>query len=219
MSERTLALAVLLSVLLHGGVVAWLYSLDAGRWQPPVAIVPAFPVTEVVADAAPAAPRGRPGSSPSPAASRRIPPAPRAVPRPAPASAPVAVPEPAAPPEPLPAPGTAPDAATVLASTPGGAAAAPGDPGPLVGPSGGYQVRPVYPEAARRKGLEGTTVLRVHVRDDGSVAEVVVARSAGEPSLDEAAAGAVQRWRFEPARRGGHPVAVWVTLPIRFRLE
>ena len=221
MSERTLALAVLLSCLLHGGAVAWLHSLDVA-WQAPVAIVPVFPVTEVVTDTAPDASRGRPGTPRAPAPSRRpVPPsaATAAGPEPAPAPTPASVTEPASLPEAVPDPAPRPDAAVALASTPFGAAAAPGDPGPFVAPSGGYQVRPTYPEAARRKGLEGTSLLRVHVRDDGSVGEVLIARSAGEASLDEAAVGAVERWRFEPARRGGHPVAVWVTLPIRFRLE
>lgn len=91
--------------------------------------------------------------------------------------------------------------------------------GPLILPGGGYQVPPRYPEAARRVGIEGTTVLKVRIREDGGVGDVIVAQSAGAVALDQAAVDAVQRWRFEPARRGGHPVAVWVSLPVRFRLE
>lgn len=86
-------------------------------------------------------------------------------------------------------------------------------------PSGGYQVLPRYPESARRKGIQGITEIKIHVLSDGSVAEVVVARSAGHPELDEAALEAVKRWRFEPARRGAEPVAIWALIPIRFRIE
>jgi protein TonB len=68
-------------------------------------------------------------------------------------------------------------------------------------------------------GIEGTTLLRLHIREDGAVDEVIVGRSAGHVVLDQAAVEAVQRWRFEPARHEGRPVAVWVSLPIRFRLE
>lgn len=86
-------------------------------------------------------------------------------------------------------------------------------------PRGGYQVRPAYPAAARRAGAEGTTVLRVHVRADGTIDDVQVSRSAGHAALDEAAAAAVTRWRFEPARSGSEAVAVWVLIPVEFRLQ
>jgi protein TonB len=68
-------------------------------------------------------------------------------------------------------------------------------------------------------GIEGTTLLKIRISEDGLVEEVIVARSAGHAALDQAALDAVQRWRFEPARRGDHPVGVWVSLPVRFRLE
>jgi protein TonB len=86
-------------------------------------------------------------------------------------------------------------------------------------PRGGYQVRPGYPEAPRRLGIQGTTLLRVHVLADGQIGQVVVEKSAGHADLDQAAADAVRRWRFEPARRGAEPVAMWVLLPVEFRLR
>ena len=86
-------------------------------------------------------------------------------------------------------------------------------------PRGGYQYRPNYPSSARNRGIQGTTLLGVLVADDGRVAEVVVKQSAGHPDLDQAAADAVRRWRFEPARRGSEAVAMWVLLPVEFRLR
>ena len=86
-------------------------------------------------------------------------------------------------------------------------------------PRGGYQVRPAYPSSARRLGIQGMTTLRVYVAADGRVGEVMVQESAGHPDLDHAAADAVKRWRFEPARRGAEPVGVWVLLPVQFRLR
>ena len=86
-------------------------------------------------------------------------------------------------------------------------------------PRGGYQVRPSYPSSARRLGIQGMTTLRVYVAADGRVGEVRVQESAGHPDLDSAAADAVKRWRFEPARRGTEPVGVWVLLPVEFRLR
>ena len=86
-------------------------------------------------------------------------------------------------------------------------------------PKGGYQMKPVYPESARRAGIEGTSLLRFEINEQGMVSKVTVEKSAGHEELDRAAVAAIQRWRFEPARRGSQAVAVWVTLPIRFELK
>jgi protein TonB len=83
----------------------------------------------------------------------------------------------------------------------------------------GGQVPPGYPATARRLGIQGTTMLRVHVLVDGRVADVVVQETAGHPDLDQAAAEAVRRWRFDPARRGNEPVDAWVYQPVVFRLK
>jgi periplasmic protein TonB len=100
-------------------------------------------------------------------------------------------------------------------------ASLPGDAGVTrtARPQGRYQVRPPYPSSARLLRVQGTTMLRVHVMADGRVGEVDVEQSAGHPDLDGAAREAVRRWRFEPARRGEVPVAMWVRLPFEFRLQ
>lgn len=89
----------------------------------------------------------------------------------------------------------------------------------LARPLGGYQIKPRYPDSARRAGVQGVTLLKVRVLENGSVGETFVERSAGHPDLDRSAAEAVKRWRFEPARRGSEPIAVWVLLPVRFQLQ
>ena len=115
-------------------------------------------------------------------------------------------------------------------SAPRGSAAAVAalPPGPVAGtsavtrtaiPRGGYQVTPSYPASARRLGIEGTALLRVFVDAAGHVGDVVVKQSAGHPDLDRAAADAVRRWRFDPARRGADAVAMWVELPVEFHLR
>jgi periplasmic protein TonB len=89
----------------------------------------------------------------------------------------------------------------------------------LARPLGGYQVKPRYPESARRAGAQGITTLRVRVLENGKVGEVMVDQSAGFRDLDLAAMDAVRKWRFEPARRGKEPVSVWVMLPVKFELN
>jgi periplasmic protein TonB len=89
----------------------------------------------------------------------------------------------------------------------------------LARPLGGYQVKPRYPESARRAGAQGVTTLRVRVLENGRVGEVLVEQSAGFRDLDLAAMEAVKKWLFEPARRGKDPVSVWVMLPVKFELH
>jgi periplasmic protein TonB len=86
-------------------------------------------------------------------------------------------------------------------------------------PRGGYQVRPVYPDSARRAGIQGTTLLRIFIERDGRVSDVTVQRSAGDQSLDQAASEAVRRWRFEPALNSAGPVAMWALVPVEFRIS
>jgi periplasmic protein TonB len=89
----------------------------------------------------------------------------------------------------------------------------------LARPLGGYQVKPRYPEAARKAGAQGVTLLRVRVLENGRVGEVLIEKSAGFQELDVSAAEAVKKWLFEPARRGKEPVQVWVLLPVKFELH
>jgi len=78
---------------------------------------------------------------------------------------------------------------------------------------------PHYPSAARRAGREGVVLLRVLVGTDGSAASVTVRETSGFDDFDSAAAQAVRKWRFSPARRAGQAVASFHDVRVRFRLE
>ncbi len=78
--------------------------------------------------------------------------------------------------------------------------------------------RPEYPESARRLSHEGRVLLRVLVDDQGHSRRVEIKDSSGSEALDRAAADAVKRWRFHPARSAGKPVESWVNIPVDFRL-
>jgi protein TonB len=79
--------------------------------------------------------------------------------------------------------------------------------------------KPAYPSIAIRRQWEGKVSLKVFVRADGRVGEVLVAATSGHDVLDEAAVEAVRQWRFVPAKRSGQPVDSWVTFPINWNLE
>ncbi|MBT3361045.1 MAG: TonB family protein [Rhodospirillales bacterium] len=78
---------------------------------------------------------------------------------------------------------------------------------------------PRYPKIARRRGLEGRVIVRVVVGVDGKARSLRIASSSAHRMLDEAALKALQKWRFEPARRAGIPVEAPVEIPIAFRLH
>lgn len=79
------------------------------------------------------------------------------------------------------------------------------------------KVDPLYPEAARRAGVEGTVVLDALVGANGRVKEVQVLR--GLPlGLSESALEAVRRWQYRPARGRSGPVASHKTVRIVFTL-
>jgi protein TonB len=78
---------------------------------------------------------------------------------------------------------------------------------------------PRYPASARRKGEEGTVLLRVLVDVTGNPLRVELDRGSGHSTLDGAGIEAVKRWKFVPARRGAQPVEAWVRVPLTFRLD
>lgn len=148
-------------------------------------------------------------------------PAPAPVPVPAPAPA-VTVPEtkPAPlPPEPAPKPAPVPQAPPA----PPAPAAPPAPPSKTdVSISASYSAsnaKPVYPTMSKRMSEQGTVVLRVLVKSDGSAGSVEVKSSSGFPRLDQSAVEAVKSWRFNPATLDGKAVDEWYQVPIPFKLQ
>jgi protein TonB len=78
---------------------------------------------------------------------------------------------------------------------------------------------PAYPVFAKRAREQGTVLLRVGVDAEGRVTRIEIEKSSGSQRLDGAALAAVKRWRFVPARSGGHAVAAVALVPINFQLE
>jgi len=76
---------------------------------------------------------------------------------------------------------------------------------------------PAYPEIAREAGVEGTVLVRVLVDAQGTVRDRILLQSV--LGLDEAALAAAATAVFRPALQQDKPVAVWVVLPIEFRLR
>jgi TonB family protein len=78
------------------------------------------------------------------------------------------------------------------------------------------RAEPVYPEGAKREGIEGTVKLRVVVGRDGAVQSVEPI--SGPALLAKAATSAVREWRYAQTTLDGQPVETEQEIVVKFRL-
>lgn len=77
----------------------------------------------------------------------------------------------------------------------------------------------VYPEQARKNGIEGRVVLKFVVNKDGNVQDIQVMRSP-DTLLSGAAIDVVKKMPlWKPGEKDGQKVNVYMTLPISFKLD
>jgi periplasmic protein TonB len=81
-----------------------------------------------------------------------------------------------------------------------------------------YEVKPVYPEIARKARIEGVVILECTIDKQGLVKNIKVLRPL-PMGLTEAAVDAVKQWRYEPSTLNGRPVEVLMTVTVTFRLQ
>jgi TonB family protein len=80
-----------------------------------------------------------------------------------------------------------------------------------------YQPEAQFSEEARKTKHQGTVLLSLVVGADGRPRDMRVVRPLGM-GLDEKALEAVKQWRFDPAKRDGVPVAVYISVEVNFNL-
>ena len=81
------------------------------------------------------------------------------------------------------------------------------------------EVLPVYPEIARRSGVEGVVWVKVLIDKNGKPKKAVVIKENANGILDQAAIDATMQHLFTPAVMNGGAVQVWVALKFRFQLK
>lgn len=85
-------------------------------------------------------------------------------------------------------------------------------------PIPGNSPQPVYPEIARRAGVEGTVWIKIWVDKEGNPKKAIVQKSDAQ-LFEQPAIDAAMKWKFTPAIMNNGPVAVWVSIPFRFKLS
>jgi TonB family protein len=81
-----------------------------------------------------------------------------------------------------------------------------------------YKPDPNYTPQAAHDGIEGTVQFWIVIDAQGNVSDI---KEVSEPlgdGLDQRAIDTVKKWRFNPATRGGVPLAVRVRVEVSFRL-
>ena len=93
-----------------------------------------------------------------------------------------------------------------------------GEPEPVVEPRQLSESPFHYPEELWDAGVQGKTVLQIFITERGTVDSVRVEGPSGHEAFDSSAVAGARELRFEPARQGGEPLAVWRSLPVEFTL-
>jgi protein TonB len=76
-----------------------------------------------------------------------------------------------------------------------------------------------YPEIARANGIQGRSLVQFVVNKDGSISDVQILRSGGDPSLDKEAVRVISSMpNWIPGKQGGKLIRVRYTVPVNFRL-
>ena len=82
------------------------------------------------------------------------------------------------------------------------------------------EVTPDYTVAALRAKIQGIVVVECVVLPDGTIGDVKIIQSLDKVyGLDEEAIKTAKQWRFQPGRRLGEPVPVFVQIELSFTLR
>lgn len=85
-----------------------------------------------------------------------------------------------------------------------------------------FSAKPVpvsYPKLARKKGLEGKTLIEVWLDSEGKQIKQKIIVSSGHPILDNRALNTIKQWQFSRRIVQGHAIAHRVQIPINFKLR
>ena len=77
-----------------------------------------------------------------------------------------------------------------------------------------------YPVIAQENGIQGRVVCQFVVNKDGSIDDIEVVRSGGDPSLDKEAVRLIRSMpKWKPGRHKGKAVRVKYAVPVNFKLQ
>lgn len=81
-----------------------------------------------------------------------------------------------------------------------------------------YEHKSPYPKFAKLAGLEGIVWIKSLIGKEGDVIRAIVAKTSDIVGLDEAALSDALLYKYKPGIQSGHPIKVWVTYKVEYRL-
>lgn len=80
------------------------------------------------------------------------------------------------------------------------------------------KVEPVYPEEAKKEGIQGVVIIEATTDKQGNVIQTKILKSESS-LLNQPAVDALQQWKYEPVYKDGEPVGITFTVTITFKLK
>ena len=87
-----------------------------------------------------------------------------------------------------------------------------------IGGIAGIREKIIYPEIAKRAGVEGKVYVLAFVDESGTVTDTKIMKGIGA-GCDEAALDAVKKTKFKPGKQRDKAVKVRITIPVVFQLQ
>lgn len=81
------------------------------------------------------------------------------------------------------------------------------------------RLKPLYPQHAKMRKIEGFVVVDFVVGEDGTARSIEVFSEQPSSVFTQAAIDAIARWRFSPGTKSGKPVAARVRQKVQFNLK
>ena len=81
-----------------------------------------------------------------------------------------------------------------------------------------FHAKVVYPEMARKAGMEGEVLLNVYINELGQAARMEVVQGSLETGFVDAVWDALRETAFEPGQRHSTPVGMWTAVKVTFSL-
>ncbi|MBU0675016.1 MAG: TonB family protein [Proteobacteria bacterium] len=86
-------------------------------------------------------------------------------------------------------------------------------------PSPLFQLKPEYPNSAKRSNVAGKVSVMFLVDQHGNVLEVRILNAEPEGVFEDSVRSALTKWKFMPGKLEGKNVKTWVSTTIRFELD
>jgi protein TonB len=86
-------------------------------------------------------------------------------------------------------------------------------------PSPTLKTQPIYPSTLLKKGIGGKVMITAVISTSGQVIKANIKGSSGYSELDNSALQAVLKWKFKPGKRNGKEVQATCIIPYTFEVK